>query len=136
MSRIRHIAIAAQDPEATARFYKEGLGLREAGVVNSDLAEGYYLTDGHVNVAILKFKTDAAATTEGAPRYTGVHHLGFEVDDMEAARKRIEDAGAVFQKMAGAPTAGGTANVEVKFRGPDGVTVDLSEHGWAGTAPD
>ena len=136
MSRIRHIAIATQDPEATARFYKEGLGLREAGVVNSDLAEGYYLTDGHVNVAILKFKTDAAATTEGAPRYTGVHHLGFEVDDMEAARKRIEDAGAVFQKMAGAPTAGGTANVEVKFRGPDGVTVDLSEHGWAGTAPD
>ena len=135
MPRIRHIAIATQDPEATARFYKEGLGLREAGVVSSDLAEGYYLTDGHVNVAILKFKTDAAATTEGSPRYTGVHHLGFEVDDMESARKRIEDAGAVFQKMAGAPTAGGTGNVEVKFRGPDGVTVDLSEHGWAGTAP-
>ena len=90
MPRIRHIAIATQDPEATARFYKEGLGLREAGVVSSDLAEGYYLTDGHVNVAILKFKTDAAATTEGAPRYTGVHHLGFEVDDMQSARKQIE----------------------------------------------
>ncbi len=134
MPRIRHIAIATQDPEATARFYKEGLGLSEAGVVSSDLAEGYYLTDGHVNVAILRFKTDAAATTEGAPRYTGVHHLGFEVDDMESARKRIEDAGAVFQKMAGAPTAGGTGNVEVKFKGPDGVTVDLSEHGWAGTS--
>lgn len=138
MPRIRHIAIATQDPEATARFYKEGLGLREAGVVSSDLAEGYYLTDGHVNIAILKFKTDAAATTEGAPRYTGVHHLGFEVDDMASARKRIEDAGAVFQKMAGAatPGAGGTGNVEVKFKGPDGVTVDLSEHGWAGTEPD
>ena len=136
MPRIRHIAIATQDPEATARFYKEGLGLREAGVVKSDLAEGYYLTDGHVNIAILKFKTDAAAMTEGAPRYTGVHHLGFEVDDMESARKQIEDAGAVFQKMAGAatPGAGGTGNVEVKFKGPDGVTVDLSEHGWAGTS--
>ncbi len=139
MQRIRHIAIATQDPEATARFYKEGLGLREAGVVSSDLAEGYYLTDGHVNVAILRFKTDAAASTEGAPRYTGVHHLGFEVDDMEAARKRIEDAGAVFQKMAGASTPGpdgAMGNVEVKFKGPDGVTVDLSEHGWAGTKPD
>ena len=137
MPRIRHIAIATEDPEATARFYKEGLGLREAGVVSSDLAEGYYLTDGHVNIAILKFKTDAAATTEGAPRYTGMHHLGFEVDDMEAARKQIEDAGAVFQKMAGAstPGPGGMGNVEVKFRGPDGVTVDLSQHGWAGTAP-
>jgi hypothetical protein len=25
------------------------------------------------------------------------------------------------------------ANVEVKFAGPDDVTIDLSEHGWAGT---
>jgi len=24
-------------------------------------------------------------------------------------------------------------NVEVKFTAPDGVTVDLSEHGWLGT---
>jgi hypothetical protein len=24
-------------------------------------------------------------------------------------------------------------NVEVKFTGPDGVTIDLSEHGWLGT---
>ena len=41
--------------------------------------------------------------------------------------------------MAGASTpgpGGAMGNVEVKFRGPDGVTVDLSEHGWAGTTPD
>jgi hypothetical protein len=24
-------------------------------------------------------------------------------------------------------------NIEVKFSGPDGVTIDLSEHGWLGT---
>jgi hypothetical protein len=24
-------------------------------------------------------------------------------------------------------------NVEVKFKGPDSVTIDLSEHGWLGT---
>ena len=138
MPRIRHIAIATDDPEATARFYKEGLGLHEVGVVSSDLAEGYYLSDGHVNVAILKFKSDEAATTEGAPRYTGIHHLGFEVESMDEARRQIESAGAVYHKMAGAATkgSGGMGNVEVKFRGPDGVTVDLSEHGWAGTAPD
>ena len=138
MARIRHIAIATDDPDATARFYKEGLGLHEVGVVSSDLAEGYYLSDGHINVAILKFKSDEAATTEGAPRYTGIHHIGFEVESMEEARRQIESAGAVYHKMAGAATTGpgGKGNVEVKFRGPDGVTVDLSEHGWAGTAPD
>ncbi len=137
MARIKHIAIATADPEATAKFYREGLGLQVAGQVQSDLAEGYYLTDGYVNIAILKFKTDAAATTEGAPKYTGIHHLGFEVDDLVSARQQIEAAGAVHKQMAGAATPapdGGTANVEVKFTGPDGVTVDLSQHGWAGTA--
>ena len=66
MARIRHIAIATRDPEATARFYIEGLGLKQVGKVNTPTSEGYYLSDGHVNLAILKFKYDDPATTEGA----------------------------------------------------------------------
>ena len=88
MARIRHIAIATQDPETTARFYIEGLGLKEVGKVNSPTAEGYYLSDGHVNLAILKFKYDDPATTEGALRYTGLHHFGVEIENMEQARAR------------------------------------------------
>jgi len=67
MARIRHIAIGTRDPEATARFYIEGLGLKQVGKVNTPTSEGYYLSDGHVNLAILKFKYDAPATTEGGP---------------------------------------------------------------------
>ncbi|MEX2598327.1 MAG: VOC family protein [Dehalococcoidia bacterium] len=135
MARIRHIAIATQDPEATARFYMEGLGLEKAGQVDSPLAEGYYLTDGHVNVAILRFKDDEAATTEGVVRHTGVHHLGFQVDNLAEGEARVQRAGAVLRDPAGSPLgrSGHQRNFEVKFTGPDGVTVDLSEHGWAGT---
>ena len=46
MPRIKHVAIATRDPEGTAKFYKEGLGLIEVGKVQSALAEGYYLSDG------------------------------------------------------------------------------------------
>ena len=56
MARIRHIAIGTRDPEATARFYIDGLGLKQVGKVNTPTSEGYYLSDGHVNLAILKFK--------------------------------------------------------------------------------
>ena len=41
MARIRHIAISTQDPEATAKFYIDGLGLEQVGKVNSSTAEGY-----------------------------------------------------------------------------------------------
>jgi glyoxylase I family protein len=133
MARIRHIAIGTQDPETTAKFYIEGLGLKEIGRVNSSTAEGYYLTDGHVNVAILRFKSEDPATTEGAPRYTGIHHFGVEVADMAQARARIENAGAVHRPYPGTEEMAKRGNIEVKFTGPDGVTIDLSEDGWVGT---
>ena len=133
MARIRHIAIATRDPEATKRFYMEGLGLKEVGKVNSPTSEGYYLSDGHVNLAILKFKSDDPATTEGALRYTGIHHFGVEVENMAEAQAQIEKAGAVHRPYPGTEEMAKRGNVEVKFSGPDGVTIDLSEHGWLGT---
>jgi len=133
MARIRHIAIATRDLEATKKFYIEGLGLKEVGKVNSPTSEGYYLSDGHVNLAILKFKSDDSATTEGALRHTGIHHFGVEIEDMAQAQAQIEKAGAVHRPYPGTEEMAKRGNVEVKFTGPDGVTIDLSEHGWLGT---
>jgi catechol 2,3-dioxygenase-like lactoylglutathione lyase family enzyme len=133
MARIRHIAIATRDLEGTKKFYIEGLGLKEVGKINTPTSEGCYLTDGHVNFAILKFKYDEPAKTEGTLRYTGIHHFGLEVEDMEEARAQIEKAGAVYRPYPGTEEMAKRGNVEVKFSGPDGVTIDLSEHGWLGT---
>jgi len=133
MARVRHIAIATLDAEATRDFYVNGLGLTQVDELDSTTAQGYYLTDGHINLAILRFKSEEPAITEGAPRWTGVHHFGLEVDDMESAQARIEAAGATHRPYPGTDEMEARGNVEVKFSGPDGVTVDLSEHGWAGT---
>lgn len=62
-AKIRHIAMATQDPGRIANFFKQALGLQQIGVANSDLATGYFLTDGYINLAILKFKNDYAAYT-------------------------------------------------------------------------
>ena len=61
MAKIRHIAIATQNPDETARFYVDVLGLQEIGKLNSPVVSGYYLTDGTINLAILQFKTDQVA---------------------------------------------------------------------------
>lgn len=137
MARIRHVAIGTDDPEATAKFYEDGLGLRRVGVVDSPTAEGYYLSDGHVNLAILKWREEWASVTEGAPKRVGVHHIGFGVEDMDAAQAQVLSAGAVEHVEPKIREAYNNldraGNVEVKFTGPDGVTFDLSVHGWAGT---
>ena len=64
MAKIKHIALSTQDPDKTAKFCIDVFGLKQVGRVDSPGASGYYLTDGDINVAILKFKTDAAAGTE------------------------------------------------------------------------
>ncbi len=40
MAKIKHIAIATQDPDKTARFYKEVFDLQEVGKVSGENAEG------------------------------------------------------------------------------------------------
>ncbi|MDA1035323.1 MAG: VOC family protein [Chloroflexi bacterium] len=133
MPRIRHIAIAVSDPEAAKKFYTEGLGLEVVGELDSTTAVGYYLSDGHVNIALLKWKSEDPAMTEGAPRWTGMHHFGLGVEDMASARANIEAAGAVHRPYPGTDEMEARGNVEIKYSGPDGVTIDLSEDGWAGT---
>ena len=82
--KIRHIAISVPDPWASAEFYKEAFGLEELGETDGKLAEGVFLTDGVINLALLKFKDDVAAQGTGKD-YVGLHHLGLWVDDAIAS---------------------------------------------------
>jgi catechol 2,3-dioxygenase-like lactoylglutathione lyase family enzyme len=137
MAKIKHIALSTQDPEKTAAFYKETLGLEEVGKVNSPLAEGYYLTDGSINVAILKFKNDQAADKPEGVNFVGLHHFGFKVEDLEETEARLEAAHADKRPQVNMSTAqAGHRNYEVKYRGPDGVIFDISSTGWVGTSDD
>ena len=141
MAKIKHIAIATQDPDETARFYKEVFDLKEVGRVAGDNAEGHYLSDGNVNLAILRFKNPVVAGKLGSD-YSGIHHIGFQVDDAEATDVRLRASGslpmneindALRPPMDAAPHG---PNVESKYDGPDGVMVDISQHGWVGTGGD
>ncbi|MDZ4347023.1 MAG: VOC family protein [Candidatus Binatia bacterium] len=139
MVKIKHIAIATQDPDKTAKFYIEVFGLREIAKINSPGALGYHLTDGDINLAILKFKNDQTAGVPEGKEYSGLHHLGFEVDNLADTEKRLAAAGAPLRDdinealglRKGLPAH---INVEVKYSAPDGVIIDVSETGWAGTA--
>jgi glyoxylase I family protein len=140
VAKIKHIAISTQDVEQTARFYKEVFGLEEVGKVDSPGATGYYLSDGDINLAILNFKSDAVAGAERGKEWSGIHHIGFQVESLEQIAPRLSAAGAAARDDVNQALGVGHArreggNVEVKYSGPDGVMVDVSETGWVGTSP-
>lgn len=140
MAQIRHIAIQTQDEEATANFYVENFGLSKVRKLDSERTSGYYLTDGHINLAILRFKNDVVAGAERGKGWSGIHHIGFQVDNLEDTERKLEAAGARPREdisaalgiAHGRPRDGG-GNVEVRYGGPDNVTFDISQTGWVGT---
>ena len=139
MAKIKHIAIATQDADNTARFYVEVLGLTEVGKIDGANASGYYLSDGNINLAILNFKNDQVAGPEYGKEYSGLHHIGFEVDSLKETANSLEAADSEpredINRALGVGMGGPShANVEVKYGGPDGVIIDISESGWVGTS--
>ena len=128
MSKIRHIALSVRDPETTARFYEEVFGLVRVGTTESVLADGVYLTDGYINIALLNYKSDESAGVAGGKDFVGTHHFGFKVDDAAAAREKIAAAGGTY--FMDLPALKDTLYYEEKYRDPEGVIFDISQDGW------
>jgi catechol 2,3-dioxygenase-like lactoylglutathione lyase family enzyme len=134
MPKLRHIALHTRDVEGTADFYKRVFDMVEVGRTDSPLATGVYLSDGDLNVAVLNFKSvEAADRNDGLGPVFGLHHFGFWVEDMEDIRRRLVEAGAEHRENRQA--AATTSFFEEKYKGPDGVMIDVAEHGWAGARP-
>jgi catechol 2,3-dioxygenase-like lactoylglutathione lyase family enzyme len=121
MAKIRHIAIRCEDVEATAAFFQRVFGLQLV------LRRGHGpidLSDGDVNITLLP-TTNARGETKPA----GFEHIGFSVDDADATRERLIEAGAKELN----PIAMGDAYYESKYQLPQGLILDVGH--WRGTSP-
>ena len=136
MHRIRHIAITAEDPFATAELFKQAFGLEELQRGDSELAREVYLTDGYINLAIICWKR-TPQNPDPYPEGYGLDHFGFHVDDVEAAEARARAAGAMPQPPPKVDLSrlGGRIFFERKLV-LAGVKFDLSGEGWAATRED
>lgn len=127
MARIKHIALHTEDPVKTAEFYKEVFGLQELHRKPRDTGEdGVWLSDGYIYFAVLKLGSDEAPNLgEGPSTVAGVHHIGFYVDD-------LDEAVATFEQAEGAEgtECPGSSAVNRKYKGPDGLMIDMRVRGW------
>jgi catechol 2,3-dioxygenase-like lactoylglutathione lyase family enzyme len=135
MARIKHIALTTAEPAKAAEFYKAAFGLKE---LRRSPNGSVFLTDGYIHVAVLRHKTEKDADVGAhGPNFDGIHHFGFEVDDLDEACRKLENAHA--QRLTakdGSDAAmrdGVHTNFEMKWSGPDGVVIDISHTGWEGT---
>jgi lactoylglutathione lyase len=122
-ARLRHIALSVPDPDKAAKFFEEAFGMKVVGKAGI----GCYVSDGTVNVALLKYEGEVPGFAKG---YHGLVHFGMWVDDLEETAKKVTDAGATH--FSGAPQNNPNAFYEVKYKDPNGVIFDLTHNGWRG----
>ena len=132
MASLRHIAVVVKDLEKAAEFYQKVFDLKFVGRDDLEIGSGIYLSDGVVNLALLKYKGAEGSGKSDMEGFVGAHHFGFQVDDIAEAQKRIEDAGGNFYFELGDDAE--ELNFEKKFKDPEGIVFDISKNGWAGTS--
>src|SRR5205823_8123978 len=96
-AKLRHIAISVPELRPAAEFYKKTFGLEEVNYVETPYGDGLSLSDGVINLTLLKFHTDDAAGDERGKDFHGLHHIGFIVDDLEKYSEQAKRNGGRFQ---------------------------------------
>ncbi len=130
IKRIAHIAIVVDDIDAALDFWRDGLGLGLTHVedVPDQQAAVAFLPTGASEVELVKPTSELS----GIARYLtrrgpGMHHICFEVDDIEGALERLRAHGV--RLIDETPTIG-TGGKKVAFIHPEsthGVLVELYE---------
>jgi catechol 2,3-dioxygenase-like lactoylglutathione lyase family enzyme len=124
MPKVRHIAYRVKDVEGMANFFVNSLEMkvtqrRKNGAID--------LSDGTINITVLPLRI---TSPDGEPVQTGIDHIGFTVENEAESSRLLESNGA---KKIATLELGSSAHYEVKFKGPEGIVVDLGH--WIGTAP-
>lgn len=132
MAKIRHVALTTSNPAEVAEFYKQAFDMQE---IRRSENGAVFLSDGYINLAILNHKTEKDADVgPNGPNYNGIHHIGFQVDDLDTACENLEKVkGRQLNSREGLDQsmAAGPRNFEMKWAGPDDVVLDISHTGWA-----
>ena len=131
MAKLRHIAIAAEDPFVTAEFYKQAFEFKEVRRLEPGApgkTYGVFLSDGTLNMAILHFGWDQGPGLD----FRGIHHFGVLVEDVDEMIEKLEKLGA---KCFARRPESQKGFYETKFHGPDKVVFDITDHPWLGSAP-
>ena len=119
-----HVHLSATNPEATLSWYEQMFGGERTMHAGQDDGVRF----GSVWIFASAHGEGTPATTEGR----AIDHIGFVVDDIEAAATELRQAGVEFQQAPAVPDNARAAVPRAFVYGPDNVRIELVETGFAG----
>lgn len=127
-ARIAHIGIAVRALDQVLPFYRDILGLDQVPLEDADGAHIAGLAAGESLVELLEAKTDESPiATFVARRGPGIHHICFEVPNLDDALDRCRQAGV---RLIDETPRVGAEGRRIAFLHPSatgGVLIELTE---------
>ncbi len=130
VKRINHIAIVVEDIDDALHFWRDALGLKVSHIeeVPDQDSVVAFLPVGNMEIELVKSTSEES----GVARYLkkrgpGIHHICFEVDDIEASLESLKASGV---RLINNEPIIGTSGKRVAFVHPEsthGVLVELYE---------
>ena len=128
LTEIDHVAIAVHDLEAAIAYYEEAFG---AEVHHREIVESDGVEEAIVKVADSYIQL-TTATRPDSPiakylekRGEGLHHIGYRVDDCQAALEAMVAAGATRIDQSPRPGSRGTTVAFMHPKGSFGTLIEL-----------
>lgn len=128
ISRINHIAILVDDLDKTSSFWRDALGL-EIEQVQDNQAEKVriaFIPIGGSEVELVQPATEDSGLAQYLQkRGPGLHHICFEVDDIEGMMKSLTEKGIMLINKEPRIAADGKKYAFVHPKSANGVMVEL-----------
>jgi lactoylglutathione lyase len=118
---IKHIAFKVEDVEKERAFYETVFGYKHVNTVRRKGKNGdhvsHHLTDGYMDLTLIHYESADSDEADFAGPAPCIHHIGMEVDDLDAFVEVIEQNGGTILTAPG--------HLPVKFRGPNGPVCEV-----------
>jgi predicted enzyme related to lactoylglutathione lyase len=118
---IKHIAMRVINIEESKKFHESVFGYKH---VNTVLRKGKHgdhischMTDGYMDLTLIHYESDDADEANFAGPAPCIHHIGMEVEDLDAFIKGVRDSGGEILTEPG--------HLPVKFRSPGGPVAEV-----------
>ena len=131
MDKVDHIGIAVNDVEEVARFYSEALGVEtsEPEYLEAEGVKLVFLPKNSGLIELLEPVSETSAIKKFLEnRGEGMHHICFEVADIEAAMRQVAAFGAQLIDEKPRIGRGGMRLAFVHPKSAHGVLIELLEN--------
>jgi methylmalonyl-CoA/ethylmalonyl-CoA epimerase len=130
LNRIYHLGYAVEDIEAASRFYRENFGA-EPGEPEAVEEQGIVAVMFRVGESMVELvqptRPDSPVGRFLERRGEGVHHVAYEVNDLDAALTELKNNGVELIDEEPRTGMGGTRVAFVHPKGAFGVLTELVE---------